>query len=109
MIRQFLSPNQRDMPGADQTLPTARFVFDSGNYCDVTVGKKSIDGFECRIAVEFAWHDPPTDQEIAEAQAEIQSMGLNGPEFFTQTSDVETSQRNTARWLNQGAKPERVQ
>ena len=110
MIWISKSPNQRDMPGADQTLPTARFRFDSGNYCDVTVGKKNIlDIRECRIAVEFAWHDAPSAQEDAEAQAEIRRMGLNGPEFLVSTSDAETSRRNTDRWLNQGDKPEPLQ
>jgi len=103
------SPNQREMAGADQTLPTMRFIFESGNYCDVTVGQKGIDGFECRIAVEFAWHNAPTDQETAEAQAEIKAMGLNAPEFLVDTPDAGISQRNTQRWLNEGQKPERVQ
>ncbi len=78
MIHASLSPNQRDISNADETLPTARFSFDSGNYCDVTIGKTAIpNSLECRIAAEFAWHQAPTDQENAEVQAEIQSMGLN--------------------------------
>ncbi len=109
MIWIFKSPNQREMPGADETLPTMRFAFDSGNYCDVTIARKRIDDFECRMAVEFAWRHPASAEEETEAQAEIRRMGLKGPEFLVSTSDPETSRRNTNRWLNQGEKPERVQ
>jgi hypothetical protein len=111
MTHKSKSPNQRDMPGAEECLPTIRFAFDSGNYCDVTIGRVAADAGECRIAVEYAWRNNPTSQEIAEAEAEIESMGLKGPEFVVTTAEGETSQRNSELWLTKGEKPkpERVQ
>jgi hypothetical protein len=106
MIHKSRAPHQREMPGAEQVLPTLRFAYESGNYCDVTVGQVDAGGGESRIAVEYAWHHNPTPQETAEAEAEIEFMGLKAPEFVATTEEEDTSKRNTERWLNEGVKPE---
>lgn len=104
-----LSPDQREMPGADETLPTARFSFDSGNHCDVTVGRKRIDDIESRISVEYAWHNHPSPQEETDAQGAIEAMGLKEPEFLVTESREEDSLRNSEQWLTAGKTPRKPQ
>lgn len=91
--------------GADELLPTARLLLDTGNECDVSPSMK-IAGRERRIAFTMIWKNKPDDAELAAVQDYIEAeFRLGKPEAkFAGVRDPEALLAATEHFLS-GKKP----
>jgi hypothetical protein len=95
-----------EMPEADEVLLSRRYVFDTGNFCVVTPGVKYLGGGECRILINYAWLQVPTEADERAIQDYMTNMvGMGEPEFLSTSPDRAASERVCNGWLGAGQVP----
>jgi len=100
MIRMSRAP-QEAISGADETLASLYFDFDSGNRCLVTPAMTG-QGERARIAIFMKWVRPPSASELAEMRAQLTNMGLLEMEMFFESRKVEEAKQVAEAWLREG-------
>jgi hypothetical protein len=86
---------------ADQTLPSLRFRFASGNSCAVTPSMRSLEGGNMAVTFAFGWETGPSKEDEAEIFQEIERMSGQKLSFTSRTRSLAESVRVQEEWLAQ--------